>query len=407
MLSIMPAFKLSHLSRNMINNMCKHIQNARKHNWKRYVVSNVPHNFNPHNDMNGNELFGNAKTTVFGESSECRKITLKIPSANNEVRTIVVFIVWYPGSVYPDIDAMMRQIVAWFVFVVRFARSNCGCSEHVNLYLLLTEHEATLPDYGTKLELDNMLSAYTFTCKKHNDILVLKQNVWFKAVIHESFHTFGLDFGDINHDSTELLAMFPGVSKQIDVRLSEAYTDIWATICYVLMNTNLSIRERTTRNHLVERTARKNMASHSVRYTNNRAIQRIEYELHRQSCFALLQCAKFMIHHNITPKSLFSGRGVQHSETDMVVFNYHVIRSIYMSDMNSFIEWTLRHNDTNEYLRFRPENIQSFIHLISVILGKKVWNIEKAINVAKTINKEHKLYRTAVLTYPLLEFSID
>lgn len=79
-----------------------------------------------------------------------------------------------------------------------------------------------------------------------------------------------------------------------------------------------------------------------------------------------------------------------------------------MTDLNRFIEWTARHNDTRDYMRFRKENVDSFAQMIGFILdghGRRgnLWlsQFKKAGDVLSALHPTDKLSRTAVLTYPM------
>jgi hypothetical protein len=385
LLTILPPLKLSSLSRTIIKNIWLGIKSC--NNWKRYVQSDVVHAFDPKRDMkNGGGISGPlAETIQDNRNSECRKITLNIPTNSGEKdKTIVVYIVWYPDSVPPNIDAMMRSIVAWFCFIVPFVRSGCECSDYTDVFLLLTSHDSVMPTSGEKLVSDNLFSAYTYTCLKYNEMYVMRQSVWLKALIHESFHTFGLDFSDASFDSAKsaIRTAFPGIANTVDIRLYESYTDIWATICYTLINIHFGKRTQHTR-----------------RQTST-PMATIERALHKQCCFAVLQSAKMLKHVNVSMESMLSRN--KYTE-DLMIFSYHVLRPLYMTDLNRFIEWTARHNDTQHYLRFRVDNVDSFASMLADIMNKRKWlgQHKRAGDVLNRLNPSDMLSNTAKLSFPM------
>ncbi len=411
LLTILPPFKLSSLSRTFLKNIWQNLQKCRTKHWKQFVISDVNHAFDPERDMkSGSSISGQLRDTIFeNKDSQCRKIQIKIPINSGEIyRTLTVFIVWYPDSkdhpspvgrafVPPNIDAMMRQIVTWFCFIVPFVRPDCDCSHHTDVFLLLTSHDSVMPNSGEKLVVDDLFSAYTYTCRKNNEMFIMRQSVWLKALIHESFHTFGIDFSDADFESAKTIIrkLFPGITQNVEIRLYESYTDIWATICYVLLNIGGGGRNK----HTVKT---KNRVVRSLRLRANTVpFRTIERELHRQCCFAVLQSAKMFRHTKTDMESLLSRNGKY--EESLMVFSYHVLRPIYMSDLNRFIEWTARHNDTRDYMRFRKENVDSFAQIIGVILERALWlsQYQKAGQVLSELHPTHQLSRTAVLTYPM------
>jgi hypothetical protein len=343
---------------------------------------------------NASGISGPMGDTISANNSKCRKITLKIPtnSGDNIIKhqdphkTITVYIVWYPDSVPPNIDAMMRRIVAWFCFIVPFVRPDCGCSDHTDVFLLLTSHDSVMPTSGEKLVSDKLFSAYTYTCRKRNEMYVMRQSVWFKALIHESFHTFGLDFSDAQFEPVKQVIRnaFPGIASSVEIRLYESYTDIWATICYAMF----SVRFKPTRYNATQRRGVNAVA--------------IEKELHRQCCFAVLQSAKMLKHTKTSIQSMLSRSHSKKYTEELMLFSYHVMRPLYMTDLNRFIEWTARHNDTRDYLRFRVENIEAFARLLTDVLTtdwSSVWH--NAGEVLKRLDATGFLSKTACLSHPI------
>lgn len=407
LLSILPPLKLSGLSRNIIKNIWLGTQKCGG-SWKKYVQSDrnnkwmKEHTFNPNDDMkNAGGISGPMGDTIYANNnSKCRKITLKIPtnSGDNTIKhqdphkTITVYIVWYPDSVPPDIDAMMRRIVAWFCFIVPFVRPDCKCSDHTDVFLLLTSHDSVMPTSGEKLVSDKLFSAYTYTCRKHNEMYVLRQSVWFKALIHESFHTFGLDFSDASFEPVKQVVRnaFPGIANSVEIRLYESYTDIWATICYAIFSVCFNFKP--TRSNVTQR-----------RGVNAVPFITIEKELHRQCCFAVLQSAKMLKHTNTSIHSMISRSNSKKYTEELMVFSYHVLRPLYMTDLNRFIEWTARHNDTQDYLRFRTENIESFASMLVGIMHKREWSGQhkRAGEVLNSLHPSDMLSITAKLSFPI------
>ena len=85
-----------------------------------------------------------------------------------------------------------------------------------------------------------------------------------------------------------------------------------------------------------------------------------------------------------------------------MVFSYHVLRPLYMTDLNRFIEWTARHNETQDYLRFRVENIDAFARLLTDVLTTdwgSVWN--KSGKVLEQLDATGFLSKTACLSHPI------
>jgi hypothetical protein len=84
-----------------------------------------------------------------------------------------------------------------------------------------------LPGRTMPLERTHVNSAFTQTCVQHPDIVIFRREECFKVFIHETFHTFGLDFSGMPRE-TVVRAMRQVVSVSTTGNLFEAYTEAWA-----------------------------------------------------------------------------------------------------------------------------------------------------------------------------------
>ena len=120
-----------------------------------------------------------------------------------------------------------------------------NCSKTLTIYLYFTKLEKQLPmNSNLILDITNVNTAFTFSCRHNNEIVLYRKEEWFKVFIHETFHSFGLDFSnmDIKFSSMKILEFFNVVSE---VNLFEAYTEIWTRIIHsMFVSYFLSKREK-------------------------------------------------------------------------------------------------------------------------------------------------------------------
>ena len=80
--------------------------------------------------------------------------------------------------------------------------SNKMCSKKLNIFIYMTSLKKELPKTNAHvLNQTNVNTAFTRTCMPTAEIVIFRKEEWFKVLIHESFHNFGLDFADM--DNTE------------------------------------------------------------------------------------------------------------------------------------------------------------------------------------------------------------
>ena len=65
----------------------------------------------------------------------------------------------------------------------------------MNIYIFLTDLKKKLPEHtGQEIGKINVNTGFTMTCRPKSNIVIYRKEEWFKVLIHETFHNFGLDF---------------------------------------------------------------------------------------------------------------------------------------------------------------------------------------------------------------------
>jgi len=143
------------------------------------------------------------------------------------------------------VEAVKRAFTV--LLFMRQQKKNPICGrKSCTLYMYWTPFKKRLPvTRGGVLDQDNANTAFTFACHEDLQIVIYRREEWLKVLFHESFHAFGLDFATIEHAEgrgsaketwvAHLLTFFH-LPKNIDVHLSEAYTEAMALIlhtCFV------------------------------------------------------------------------------------------------------------------------------------------------------------------------------
>jgi hypothetical protein len=137
------------------------------------------------------------------------------------------------------------MVVQWLLFVSSLAQAHC--SPHLDIFLLLTDEPKVLnggvekPEgeredtsaprrRRRKIAAEHANTAFTFACPSHkNEIVVFRREEWFKVLVHESFHAFGLDFSHLATAGNDAIyRLFPRLDPHVDLRISETYSEVWA-----------------------------------------------------------------------------------------------------------------------------------------------------------------------------------
>ena len=216
----------------------------------------------------------------------------------------------------------LHKIFCWLYIGHIYKPSQC--SQVITIYIYLTEHFKVLSKNNSGIHKINSNSALTTSCNYNTNIHLYREEEWFKVLIHETFHCFGLDFsGENNNDANvEILKLFPVKS---DVNIFETYCEMFAEIINILFyiyftNTN------------------------NKKLSMNKFRELIQYE----RLFSCFQCAKVLSFYNLTYDTITNNTShskvkLNYKETTNIL-SYYIIKSIMMFYINEYIEWVSLHN---------------------------------------------------------------
>lgn len=210
--------------------------------------------------------------------------------------------------------------------------SNDECSQHLTLYLYLTNMKKTLDDCDEKCKIEekNANSAFTFACRKKNEVYIYRKEEWFKVLTHELFHSFGLDFAqNDSHDiNNKVYSIFP---IKTDLRLYESYCEIWAELLNCIFIAFFSIK--CSENDFIQK-----------------VVKKIQLLIHQEIIFSVFQSTKVLSYFGMTYSDLYERtsnainiRQMYYRETTPVL-SYYIIKTILIFHIDDFLSWCFTHN---------------------------------------------------------------
>lgn len=213
-------------------------------------------------------------------------------------------------------DELYEKICVWLSILDKISQKKC--SKKLKIYMLLTDHLKLLPKKKCdEIDRINANSAFTFSCKETNEIFIFRKEEIFKVFIHETFHSFGLDFSSCNDRNANdiIKKCFKGLDIHCDYRIYESYAEVWAQIINILIISN-----------------------------NN--IEKINEFIFYEKLWSILQCEKVLHHYKIRYIDLFKNKNV-YSENKTHIFSYYILRAIVMVNINPFINFCSNGNKSN------------------------------------------------------------
>lgn len=253
------------------------------------------------------------------------------------------------------------KIFLWLHVANRF-RSN-RCSKSFDIYIYMTDFFKLIPESNTKFDIINVNTAFTTSCAENTEINIFRQEEWFKVLIHETFHCFGLDF---SHDEI--------MSKQLETQINELFN---------LNSLNLKVFET----YCEINATLINMVFCCFFYRRNKKNKMGDIDIFKrlliyEQLFSVFQCDKVLTHIGLKYSDFFDLNSVikyNYHYEDYNVFVYYILKSLFLVHINHYIEWLVIYN--NKSLLFNIGNEidkQHFFKFIQNIV--KNGNYEKIIS---------------------------
>jgi len=269
------------------------------------------------------------------------------------------------------INNITKKIYLWLSIALQYSPKRC--SHNLDIYLYFTDLEKKLPKHGETIKEINANTAFTTFCKPSTEIILFREEEWFKVFIHESFHCLGLDFSEFDNNVTnkKILSIFPVSS---DVRIFETYCEMWAEILNIMFMVFYSTRiTQSVNNSIIEK-----------------MIDKTELLINQERIFSLFQCVKVLEFYGMDYCDLYEKTDKSHIarlyryKENTQVLSYYILKSIYMFYVDDFIEWCIKHNNYslnfNKSPKLLHKNMDEYCNFI-----QEHYNRSEFVNNIKSI----------------------
>jgi len=308
--------------------------------------------------------------------------TTKIYNFKVKNRNIRVFFVFPSGSQYNE-KKMMKYLEKIFIWLsIGYKYSPVNCAKNLNVYLYLTDLHKTLPTIDANpIGWMNANTAFTYSCSDYNisspihiannnditEIIIFREEEWFKVFIHETFHCMGLDFShmDTQFSNSKIHSIF-NISN--DIKLFESYTECLAEI----MNSIFFVYYSVINTKYVE----------NIDYIYKKIEENMKYEI----LFSLFQCVKILDHYGLTYSVMYDvneGELCKKYNENSPIFSYYVLKPILLYNINDFIGWINKNNKGSLSFTKTIANINNYC-----MFFEKFYKKDGYIRIIQNIEKE-------------------
>lgn len=248
-------------------------------------------------------------------------------------------------------EQYIQAIQMWLLMVHKYASKECF--DELIILFYFTSLKKTLPDddhnpnnphnphnHTSPIILNriHINTAFTTSCPKKAEIIVFRKEEWFKVFLHESFHTFGLDFSSMDTKVCDqaILSIFQVPIE--DPRLYESYCEFWAEITNAMFCSYFAMKKTKETKHNKDSTTFLKYTTYFIQFERN---------------YSLLQLVKALNYMNLTYENLFSLTFKDKTKREALykektsVLSYYVIKTILMNYYEAFIHWCHVNNTNN------------------------------------------------------------
>ena len=223
------------------------------------------------------------------------------------------------------------DIMTWISIADKYSCNHCG--KTLNLYLYMTSLHKTLPqnrwDTISSIEVNSGLSDM---CRRESEIIIFRKEEWFKLLIHETFHNYGLDFSVMNINIlTNMMKERFNINSEF--LMFETYTEFWARLINIIFCTY--------------------KICSPCKFKDFYMYFQVLYYYER--LFSILQCCKILSFMNLTFDTIIDKKdkdvSLQLYKESTNVFPYYIGVSLLMLNPIKFVNWC--HNNNINMFRFQ------------------------------------------------------
>lgn len=264
-------------------------------------------------------------------SDFCSRVEFRTPK-----RIITLDFVFMKNEPYSgfSIKKYIPYLQLWFS-LLDYVTPDDSINETLNIVIYLTKERKVMPESESEILSSNHInSALTYICQKHGDIMIYREEEWFKVLLHECMHSYCLDFSNDSQDELNSCLQKKLPIQINDPHYSETYAEVWAELL------NIGIISFSDKWHLF-----------SLRY---------EFFLQLEIVHSISKTNMILSRKGLTIALL---REKKYFNQETHVYEYHILKTILLYSAGKFFNWCEKNNGSM-LIPFRGTMI-SFCKLIN------------------------------------------
>ena len=236
----------------------------------------------------------------------------------------------YDSDLY---DSYIKKIMSWIYVADKYSTNSCGT--HLKLYLYMNNAKKTLPKSRWEvIDMEHVNSGLSDICRHNSEIIIYRKEEWFKVLIHETFHNYGLDFSVININPLKPI-MINHFNIESDFAMYETYTEFWARIINIIYCANSLNCDKSSKGKSIKSRTTKSKSTFDEFYAYFKIL------LYYERIYSIFQCTKILHFMNLTYNNLImdkhKNKSMQLYKENTNVFPYYIGVAILMVNPVEFI----------------------------------------------------------------------
>lgn len=327
-----------------------------KSSYKKYVKKEVKEIRNENEIMDCGKLLQSGyvvpeiKNYILTKSKELLIVKNKIQGVN----ITLYFLLFDNFNNLEKYNSYIDDIFIFLKFLFQFMKGKKV--ESLTYCLYLTHFKKTLPKNIIHiLSPKHCNTGVTNGCTTNGEILIYREEEWFKVLIHETIHSLCLDFNNMYLENFNS-KMNNLIHVKSEYNLYESYTETWACILNSCFSSLKLIEYKPNLNDF---------------------LLYLDFCLHFERIFSLFQCVKVLDHMGLKYRNIVTNNGINNSLKTLFynentnVFAYYVVKCIFLYYKDEFILWCKKNNVDNIFNFLKSEeNLDSFFTLIESLYSK-------------------------------------
>ena len=200
-------------------------------------------------------------------------------------------------------------------------------------------------------------------CQEEGSIVIYRKEEWFKVLIHETFHNFGLDIS--NYNKSEINKRLKSLYKlDIDYNIYETYTEFWAEVINCIFISYSLLEDINDKESF---------------------LLYFETLMYIEKCFSFIQVNKILRWNKLTYDDFKDYKPTTYKQ-DSNVFEYYILKLVLINNYKNFILWCDKNNNElfnfkntsnnfNGILNFIQNNFNSSTLVQNVMLTENIKNL--------------------------------